>query len=866
FESLIIKTGTNGLNKPSCIKILKEEFPSKETLNQLENEFEICSKTKCSSIRKAFKKENQDDHAAIFLEYIEGRDLSKIFTSQKLNFTQQCILATDITTALTALHKENIFHRRIHPSNILIEQATNKVFFIDFGLASEGNVINEEPDSFHEKEIDILKYIAPEQTGRINRPIDIRADLYSLGIILYRLFTGELPFESNDGMELIYSHIAKTPVEPHIINKDVPQVISNIIMKLLAKNAEDRYQSAFGVKYDLEKCLEEFSDNGKIENFLIAKFDFSGKLYFSDKLYGREKEITFLNHLFEDCTNGNKQTLLVSGYSGSGKSALVEMLKISVSQKKGIFIKGKFDQISSDTPYSTFIQAFNELAHLILAGDTIFQAQWKKRITEAMGNSGKLLTQFMPDIEILIGRQTDIPELKGIEAQNRFNYEFTRFIKAIADKDSPLVIFVDDLQWADASSLNLFKIIAENRDIEYVILAGGYRKNEVDEKHVLTKKLLDLKEDHVAFEEIDLQDLSYNDVFKLISDVLSTNQENTSFLADIIYNKTKGNVFYVRQFLKSIYDEGLLRFDFELMRWQWNADLILQMNVSGNVVELMTSFILKLPEDTLDLLKIASGIGNTFSKRNLSVIKQMSEKNVEKLLKLSVTEGLIIPSSSEYKFAHDRIQQAIYSLIPDEEKASIHLLNGQRLSAHFNETEFEEKLFELVNQWNLGADKISDKKEKLYLANLNLTAGHKAISSTAYPQALQYFEKGLNVLDEKDWENQYNLLLQITTNAADAAYLSGQYDKVDDLVNKILTNSRSLIDSAKGYEINIKKLIAQNKPLEAVELGLKILKKFGINLPLKPGKLQVTKDLLQTKFLLRNKSMDYFNNLPEMKD
>ncbi|MGH2564670.1 MAG: ATP-binding protein, partial [Ginsengibacter sp.] len=322
----------------------------------------------------------------------------------------------------------------------------------------------------------------------------------------------------------------------------------------------------------------------------------------------------------------------------------------------------------------------------------------------------------------------------------------------------------------------------------------------------------------------------------------------------------------MRQFLKSIYDEGFLRFDFDLMRWQWNADLILQMNVSGNVVELMTSFILKLPDDTLDVLKIASTIGNRFSKRNLSVIKQISEKNVESLLKLSAGEGLIIPSTAEYKFAHDRIQQAIYSLIPPEEKASMHLLNGQRLSAHFSEAEFEEKLFDLVNQWNLGADKISDKKEKLYLANLNLTAGHKAIASTAYPQALQYFEKGLNVLDEKDWENQYDLLLQMTTNAADAAYLSGQYDKVDQLINIILEKSRSLIDSAKGYEINIKKLIAQNKPLEAVELGLNILKKFGINLPLKPGRLQVTKDLLQTKFLLRNKSMDYFNGLPEMKD
>jgi len=872
FESLIIKTGTNGLNKPSCIKILKEEFPSKETLSQLENEFEICSKTKCSCIRKAFKKENQDDHVAILLEYIEGRDLNKILASQKLTLSQQCVLAIDITTALTTLHKENIFHGRVHPANILIEQATNKVFFIDFGLASEGNVINEEPDSFHEKEVDILKYIAPEQTGRINRSIDVRADLYSLGIILYKLFTGELPFESSDGLEIIYSHIAKTPVEPRLININLPKVISDVIMKLLAKNAEDRYQSAFGVKYDLEKCSEIISKRATAEElstieFPIAQFDFSGKLYFSNKLYGREKEIAFLNQLFENCTNGHKQTLLVSGYSGSGKSALIETLKNAVSQKEGIFIKGKFDQISSDTPYSTFIQAFNELAHMILAGDAFFQAKWKKRITEAMGNSGKLLTQFMPGIEILIGRQTDVPELKGIEAQNRFNYEFTRFIKAIADKDSPLVIFVDDLQWADASSLNLFKIIAENRDIEYVLLAGGYRKNEVDENHMLTKKLQELREDHVAFEEMDLHDLLYDDVFKLIADVLTTGQENTSFLADMIYNKTKGNVFYVRQFLKSIYDEGLLRFDFEQMRWQWNTDLILQMNVSGNVVELMTAFILKLPESTLDVLKIASSIGNGFSKRALSIIKQISETNVEKLLKFSVAEGLIIPSSATgYKFAHDRIQQAIYSLIPDEEKTTIHLLNGQRLSAHLNETEFEEKLFELANQWNLGADKIVDKKEKIYLANLNLTAGQKAISSTAYPQAFQYFEKGLYVLDEKDWDDHYGLLLQIITNAADAAYLSGQYDKVNNLVDTILTHSRSLTDSAKGYEINIKKLIAQNKPLEAVELGLKILKKFGINLPLKPGKLKVAKDLLQTKFLLRNKSTEYFNSLPEMKD
>lgn len=866
FESLIIKTGTNGLNKPSCIKVLKEEFPSVETQARLENEFEICSHTTCTSVRKAFKKERKEDHAAIVLEYIEGTDLNKFLAAEKRNLTQQLQIATDIVIALSLLHKENIFHRRINPSNILIENSTHKVFFIDFGMASEGDAFEEGLTSFHEKDAEVLKYIAPEQTGRINRSIDNRADLYSLGIILYRIFAGQLPFESTEGFELVYAHIAKTPVPPHQVNAQLPKVISEIIIKLIDKNAEDRYQSAFGLKHDLEKCLQQLSAKGEIENFPIATLDYSGKLFFSHKLYGREKEIKYLNHIFENCCNGQKNTLLVSGYSGSGKSALIEVLKNSSSLKKGIFIKGKFDQISSDTPYSTFVQAFNELAQMILAGDNAYQAKWKKRITEAIGNSGKILTQFMPGIENLIGKQPEITELKGIEAQNRFNYEFTRFIKTIADRDNPLVIFVDDLQWADASSLNLFKIVTENRDIEYVLLVGGYRKNEVDENHPLTKILNELKNDHVGFERIDLKDLVYDDVYQLVSGALVTSQENISFLADIIYNKTKGNAFYVWQFLKSIYEEGFLRFDFETMKWHWNTDLILQMNVSGNVVDLMTSFILKLPPETFDLLKTASSIGNRFSKRNLSTIKQVTEKNIESLLNLSVNEGLLIPSATEYKFAHDRIQQAIYSLIPAEEKTELHLLNGKRLSAYFNAAEIDEKLFDLVNQWNLGADAIVTKTDKLYLANLNLLAGQKAVASTAYPQALQYFEKGLYVLREEDWEDQYEFILDVTINAADAAYLSGQYDKVSTLVTNLLKHSKSLIDSVKGYEIDIKTLIAQNKSLEAVELGINILKKMGIDLPLKPQKLQVMKDLLQTKFLLRNKSIDYFNELGEMKD
>lgn len=871
FDSLIIKSGKNGLGKPSCLKVLKEEFPSREMLAEIDNEFNLCFNSPCTSIRKAFKREKFEGHEDLVLEYIEGQDLNKFFSSEVLNFFQKLHLATDITSALADLHKENIFHRRIHPSNIIIENATNKIFFVDFGLATKGNIFEETIAPFQEKEIESLKYIAPEQTGRINHAIDNRADLYSLGIILYRLFAGQLPFDSEARLELMYANIAKTPPAPNQVNETVPKVISDIIMKLLSKNAENRYQSAFGVKCDFEKYLRLFNENEKNKNqepieFEIATSDFSGKLNFPNKLFGREKEIDFLIEQFESCVNGAKKIVLISGDSGSGKSVLVEELKNFVLEKKAVFIKGKFDQISTDTPYSTLVQAFNELIQLILAGDKVSQAKWKKKITEAIGNSGRILTQFMPGIESLIGKQSETPELKGVEAQNRFNYEFARFFQSIADKDTPLVIFVDDLQWADSSSLNLFKIISENRNIDYAMMVGAFRRNEVDENHPLSKKINELREDNTPFEKLDLNDLAYQDVYNLISSALLTRQENISFLAEIIYSKTKGNAFYVKQFLKSIFDEGLLHFDFDSMKWIYNSDLILQMNVSGNVVELMTAFILKLPEKTLDLLKTASTIGNNFSKRNLSVIKQISERNVESLLNFSTTEGLIIPSGDEYKFAHDRIQHAIYSLIPDDKKAAMHLLNAQRLTGHFNESELEEKLFDLVNQWNLGAEKIVDKDEKIYLSRLNLKAGNKAIASTAFPQALLYFEKGLHILDDKYWKDQYSLVLELTTSAADAAYLSGQYEKVDRLIATLLLNSKSLTDSAKGYEIDIKKLIAQNKPLDAVKLGLNILKKMGINLPLHPGKMQVARELVKMKFLLRNKPMDYYNNLAEMKD
>jgi len=865
-DSLIIKSPAKDNGHQLCLKIINEEFPSPELISQLDKEFEICSKTKSSFIRKAIGKEKKDEHAALVLEWVPGKDLSKFIADENPGLEKQLQLAVAIATALYDLQKENIFHGQLQSSNIIIEHGTGRPCLIDFGHASVGNVYGALQQFSKEKEIEHLAFIAPEQTGRINRPIDSRADLYSFGAILYQLFTGQLPFESDEALELIYAHVAKTPEEPRRINKDIPQAVSDIIMTLLSKNAEDRYQSAFGVKTDLEKCLQQYTLNKRIDEFKLGSQDFSGKILVQGKLYGREKELTRLNNLFNNCAVGKKSTLFLSGYSGSGKSALIESLHKPIAQKKGFFIKGKFDQISSDTPYSTFVQAFNELIQMILTAEDTYRLRWRKRIMDTMGGSVKILSQFIPLIEELTGKLPDVPVLKGIEAQNRFNYEFARFIKTVADKEHPLVIFVDDLQWADASSLSLIKIIAENRDIEYVMLIGAYRKNEVNENHSLIKKISELREENVAFDEMQLDDLSFEDVSDLVEGALGTKLKHTSFLADIIYNKTKGNAFYTWQFLRSIYDERFLWFDFEKQHWQWNADLIMQMNVSGNVVDLMTSYVQKLPVEILSLLETASAIGNRFDKRTLAIVKQTDDKKLQSQLNVAVSDGLLIPSGDEYKFAHDRIQQAIYSLINEKEKISLHLLNGKRLAAYYGSAEQQEKIFEIVNQWNLGAALLTEKNEKAYIAALNLKAGKKAMASTAYPQALQYFEKGIIALDESEWQSQYDFLSELTISAAEAAYLSGEYEKVDRHVQSIIQHSHTLMDSVKAYEIDIKKLIAQNKLIEAVKLGLEILNKLGIKLPMNPGKFSVLKDLLQTRWLLKNKTADYFNGLPEMKE
>ncbi len=543
--------------EPVCVKVLNQEFPTSDQSWYVENEYEFSYETTCPSIRKALRQTVVENHKGIVFEYIEGFTLQDFVRSKYRSYHELLSIALELALAISDLHKANIIHNNINPANILVQQGTSRVYLIDLQIASRSTIKLEDTNNHIIRKATIA-YVAPEQTGRINRLIDYRTDLYSLGVVLYEMFTGKLPFVSDDPIEPVYSHLAKTPMPPDQLRKDLSPIVSAIIMKLLSKNAEDRYQSAMGVYYDLKHCL--IHNFEKEDHFELGASDFSGKLYIHPTLYGKDSERKKLIEVFGHSATGACELILVYGYSGSGKTSLVNELQRPVTDHKGFFVRGKFEQFQQDTPYSAFILAFKELINYLLTKDPQEVARWKNIILDKVGTLGKVLTDLIPGMEALIGKQPEIPHLRGSELQNRFNYVLGNFIKAVASKNNPLVIFIDDLQWADGSSINLFNLILTDRESKYITLIGAYRDNEVTSEHPLAKMQEGLHEKNIIFHEIEVTNLSEFDVERLVDELLSTGQPDSQELSSLIYQKTNGNPFFIQRFLQSISDAGNMYF------------------------------------------------------------------------------------------------------------------------------------------------------------------------------------------------------------------------------------------------------------------------------------------------------------------
>ncbi len=877
-NSKIIRSDSNEWGFPVVIKMLNQEFPSPQSIRHFYNEYDITKGLDVPGVRKVLRMGKIKNRHALVFQYAPGTPLKKRIADGPLPIGTFLQTAVEITRILSDIHRLNIIHKDVNSQNIVVDEETGTVTLLDFGISTQLD-LKEQHLGNPERLEGSLNYISPEQTGRMNRVVDYRTDLYSLGVTFFELLTGALPFVRKDAMELVHAHLAQKPPSVKALRPEIPQILADIVERLLAKNAENRYQSAYGLMHDLKRCLQAWEKHGVLDGFVLGEKDFSGKFQIAQTLYGRDSELSTLMDAFERVSRGSLETILVGGYSGTGKSALVHETHRPITAKRGYFIEGKFDQFQRSVPYFAFIEAFRGFVQLLLTENESRLQPLKTRIQEALGSEGKVLTDVLPSLELLVGKQPDVPDVGGAEGQNRFNYVFRKFVQAICGPDHPLVLFIDDLQWADSASLSLLQVLMTDTEIHYLLCVGAFRDNEVSAGHPFITTVDEMAKKGARISRMTIGNLTLHDVNHLLSDATALPADQTAALARLVFDKTHGNAFFVTQFLRSLVRENLLRFNVESHQWTWDVEQIRDRNITDNVVELLAGKVAQLPEDTQHILKVAASIGSQFDLDTLSVccgslfrletlsdVEETTADAVEKTLHAALAEGLLTPVEDRYRFVHDRIQQAVYSLIPENERVRLHLRIGTLLWEKTPPDQHDMVLFDMVNQFNQGLELVTEPEKRDLLAELNLRAGRKAKLASAFKPAAEYLQTGISLLRTDHWQSQYDLSLHLFTEAAENAYNLGDFEPMAEKIDAVLQNSRDLLDTIRPYAIRINAYKAQNKLQEAIDTGLEVLAQLGETFPKKGALPLVMADLLKTKFLLRGKDVQTLTSLPAMQN
>ena len=876
---------------PVVVKLLRNKYPTFNELVQFRNQYIIAKNLDFPHLVKALTLEVYQNSYVLVMEDFGGVSLSTYLKtatnetqpSQVLPLAEFLQLAIQLTDIIHYLYQKRVIHKDIKPANILINPDTKQIQLIDFSIAS---LLPRETQEIENPNIleGTLAYLSPEQTGRMNRGIDYRSDFYSLGVTFYELLTGKLPFISDDPMKLVHCHLAKHSIPIHQINPEVPLILSQLVSKLMAKNAEKRYQSALGLKHDLEICLVQLQKTAKIEFFELGKRDISDRFTIPEKLCGREKEVAQLLAAFERVSLGATEMMLVAGFSGIGKTAAVNEVHKPIVRQRGYFIKGKYDQFQRNIPFSAFVQAFRDLmGQLLSESDTQLQT-WKTKILGAVGDSGQVLIDVIPELERIIGAQLPATELSASAAQNRFNLLMQKFVQVFTSKEHPFVMFLDDLQWADSASLNLLQLLM--MDTGYLLVLGAYRDNEVSPVHPFILTVDEIVKTGATVNTITLQALSEPDMNLFVADTLNCESSLAQPLTKIVYQKTQGNPFFATQFLKALHDDGLISFNWEIRHWQCDIAQVKALAITDDVVEFMALQLQKLPRETQDVLKLAACIGSQFDLNTLVIVSEKSAGMTATVLWKALQEGLVIPTTKIYKFftesdsdedfkaaanptyrfLHDRVQQAAYSLIPDSEKKATHLKIGQLLLQNSSEIQQEEKIFDIVRHLNQGEDLITQDSEREALAQLNLKAAQKARSSTAYAAARVYVQTGIELLTANCWQTQYELTLNLYVGATEAAYLNADFDSMEQMAELVLQKAQSILDKVKIYQISITAQTAQGKILEAIAVGRNVLGQLGVELPTEPDETSIGKALQALAGQLQDRRIEELANLPVMTD
>ncbi|MBF0442792.1 MAG: serine/threonine-protein kinase PknK, partial [Oligoflexales bacterium] len=782
--------------KNVIIKTTYQANPSDREIARLHYEYQLLGSMNVPGIVRPVELIQYQTSHALILEDFGGQSLNNfIKIGEGIDLKIFFRISIEILKILSLIHSKGITHKDICPQNICWDKNRNLVKIIDFSIASciSQELFGTSADGVIEGS---LPYLSPEQTGRINRNLDYRSDFYSLGITFFELLTGQLPFYADDAIGWAHAHIAKQLPAIHEIRQDIPPVLSKIIAKMCAKNPDERYQSSFGILSDLNNAYQFWIMKGVSFDFIIGDHDVPDHFQIPQKLYERGHEYEYLINLFNNVSCGSSEILMITGQSGIGKSALVKEVKGPIVTRSGYFIEGKFDQFKRNIPYSAITDAFNDLTKQILSESPEKIQNWKKTILQALGVNGRIITDLIPELIKLIDVQPEIVECKPTEAQNRFDTTFSDFVRAITSGNRPIVIFLDDLQWADSSSLLIIAKIITSSDIHNLMVVGAYRHNEVKPSDPLILSLEEIRRNKKVHEII-LNPLSESSIFTMVAETLHLKENDVSQLSEVVFRRTDGNPFFIGEFLKNLYREGWLFFDNNKGSWNWDINKVKAADAPENVIDFLIGRFKKLPNETIELLKIAACIGNYFDLKTLKTISNTPINSLAKKLWPALHQGIIIPLNDTYKlvqqaqttaylqydtinvfykFQHDRVQQTAYSLIDKSQKATLHLNIGEMLLQFSDKKQIEERIIEIVRHINEGIVLVNDDKRKISYAALNLQAAKKAKDSMAYDSAYNYLSIAGKLLPAGSWESGYQLAFDIHKESAECAYLSGNFD------------------------------------------------------------------------------------------
>ncbi len=866
-REFVLYRGGKNVELPSILVLIPvSEFPALESLERLEHECSLRQELDPAWSARPITMARHRDRTVLVLEDPSGVPLEQLL-DHRLDLASSLRLSIGLSRAIDQLHQRGIIHKDIKPANVLVNSGTGHCWLMGFGIASRLPRQRQSPEP-PELIAGTLPYMAPEQTGRMNRSVDSRSDLYSLGVTLYEMLTGVLPFEASDPMEWVHCHIARQPLSPSERCKDVPAPVSAIVMKLLAKTAEERYQTAAGAESDLRHCLAEWEAKGRIGEFALGEHDTPDRLLIPEQLYGRAREIDILLGSFDRVvTSGRPELVLVSGYSGIGKSSVVHELHKVLVSPRGLFASGKFDQYKRDIPYATLAQAFQSLIRALLGKSEAELRNWREALHEALGPNGPLMVDLVPELKLIIGEQPSVPDLSPQDAQRRFQLLFRRFIGVFARPQHPLVLFLDDLQWLDAATLNLLEDLLSQSDVQHLMLIGAYRDNEVNSGHPLMRKLEAIREAGAVIQEIILAPLASEDLERLIGDSLHCEADRVSPLARLVHEKTAGNPFFAIQFISTLAEEeALLTFDHSAGRWSWDVDRIQAKGYTDNVVDLMIGKLNRLPVETQKALQQLACLGNGAEIGLLSIVHGTSEEEVHSNLWEAVRLEFVVRSEGLYRFVHDRIQEAAYSLIPENLRPETHLRIGRLLTAHTPPEQREGAIFEIVNQFNRGAALITSPEEREQLAELNLIAGKRAKASTAYLSALTYLTAGAELLADDCWERQYELTFALELHRAECEFLTGELAGAEQRLTTLSARAANMVQQATVTCLRLDLYTTVDQSDRAVRVCLDYLRSLGIAWSPHPTAEEARREYDRTWSLLGNRPIEELIDLPLMSD